>query len=127
MKSSSYAFALAAAAGLSILALAQTPAQAQYRHFPNPRAVQPAPVFRPTPRLPIAAPPLASYTNRCTPGIAANPLLAPYRPITITSVRETLYPVPSVTYTTTTIGTPRIPSYPYNPYNPYLSGYGLYP
>src|SRR5262249_46050509 len=104
-------FILAAAAGFSILVLAQTPVHAQHPAVP-PRF---PPIFRPLPRPPIVTPPISSYTNPYVlPGLTLNqlgtlsvlsqdPTLLPlingyynlYRPIYITPV------YPTVPYATT--------------------------
>jgi hypothetical protein len=147
MKTSLPRFALAAVAGLSILALAQTPVHAQFRRVPVVRPVPVVPVT-PAPRLPVVVPPVRSYTNPyILPGLTVNqlgvlsalsadPTMLPlinsyynmYRPISITSVYPTVpYTTPYLPYMTTTIGTPGIVGNPYNFYNPYFAAFGLYP
>lgn len=148
MKTSLRRFALAAVAGLSVLALMQTPVHAQFRRLPVARPVPIVPVYRPAARLPVVVPPIAPYTNPyILPGMTVNqlgtlsalsmdPTMLPlinnyynmYRPISITSVYPTLpYTMPYVPYTTTTIGVPGMVGSPYNFYNPYFAAFGLYP
>lgn len=87
MKTVLHRFALSALAGLSILALSQTPVHAQYRRVPPPRPLPPVrpvpvvpvvpvtPIYRPAPRLPITTPPITSYTNPyIMPGLTVNQL-----------------------------------------------------
>lgn len=142
MKTSLRRFALAAVAGLSVLALAQTPVHAQVYRVPPPRPVS---VYRPAPRLPVVTPRVTSFTNPYVlPGMTLNqlgtlsvlsmdPTMLPlinsyynmYRPISITSVYPTMPYAPYTT--TTTIGAPTIAGNPYNFYNPYFAAFGLFP
>jgi hypothetical protein len=79
MKNSLRTFALVAVAGLGVLALAQTPVQAQFRrampHRPVPVAPV-APVFPTvTPRAMVTVPPVRSFTNPYVlPGMTLNQL-----------------------------------------------------
>jgi hypothetical protein len=156
MKSTLRNFVLAAAAGLSVLVLAQTPVHAQYRAVP-PRVVPVTPVVPPTVRTPIVppvrtpivpptvrtpivVPPVRSFTNPYVlPGLTLNQLgtlsvlsMDPMLMSSINSYYNLFRPIyitpvyPTVPYATT-LGTPAIPGNPYDFYNPYFAAFGLFP
>ena len=152
MKTSLRNFVLVAAAGLSVLALAQTPVHAQNRAVP-PRVVPVAPVVPPTVRTPIVAPvvpptvrtpivvpPVRSFTNPYVlPGLTLNQLgtlsvlsMDPMLMASINNYYSLFRPIyitpvyPAIPYTSP-LGTPGITSASYSFYNPYFAAFGLYP
>ena len=140
MKNSLCRLVLVAAVGLSVLALAQTPAHAQYLYRP---AVLPP---RPVARYSVVVPSVRSYTNPYVlPGMTLRQFatldvlsmgggLPPwmysyYNPYLVGSPFVNPYlttPVPVTTYTTR-VTVPGVPYNPFNIYNPYFAAYGLFP
>jgi hypothetical protein len=141
MRKSSRRFVMLAVVGLSVLALSQTSAHAQF--YPRPTVLP----RRPVPRVTVTVPSVRSYTNPYVlPGMTLNQFafldvlsMGPGVPSSVYSYYNpyvTPYPAvnpyltPGVSVTTTY--TPRypvtgVPYNPYNLYNPYFAAYGLYP
>jgi hypothetical protein len=118
MKTTLRNFALAAAVGLGVLALVQTPVHAQYR---RPTPVVPVPVTPVTPRTPVVLP----RTPIVVPG---TPVVVPRTPVVVPPVRSFTNPYVFPGMTVNQLGTlsalsmdptllPLINSY-YNMYRP---------
>jgi hypothetical protein len=143
MKCFSSRFAWVAAAGLTVLALAQTPVQAQFRRPLPPRVVPPVVV---TPRRPIVVPPVTGFVNSnpyVLPGLTLNQLATynvlsqsgtlppwmygynPYRPFFYTPYPTLVYPTfgyPTYLYPSVPVG---VPYSPFNFNNPYFATFGF--
>jgi len=137
MKSSLRRLVLVAVVGLSVLALAQTPAHAQFFYR------SPVLPYRPFVRYPVVAPSVGFYANSYAfPGMTYSQFasvnvvggLPPwmysyYNPYLVGSPFVNPYlttPFPVTTYTTR-VTVPGVPLSPFNVYNPYFAAFGLFP
>ncbi len=138
MKSSLRRLLLVAVVGVSVFALAQTPAHAQFVYRP---AILPP--YRPIVRAPVVAPSVSIYANSYAfPGLTYSRFasvnvgvgLPPwmysyYNPYLVGSPFVNPYlatPYPVTTYTTR-VTVPGVPLNPFNVYNPYFAAFGLFP
>jgi len=118
-------FVLVALVGLSVLVLAQAPAQAQFRRLPGARI----PPYRVVaPRAFVATPPaIVPYAGSYTylpSGLNLNQAAA----LNALRIQTQLYNPLYNPYYLSGYPTGNVPYYGSGvPYNPYFSGYGLYP